>query len=147
MYILDTDTIGNALHRSDEYPHLVGKIQAANQRDLWISVVTAEELIAWGFNSVRDRRNQGYPHIINKYKILFDRINDLKSLQILPFDEAAYREFANIPAAVQTAIGTNDRRIAATALSRDYTVVTHNVQHFALVPRLRVEDWTAAPLT
>jgi predicted nucleic acid-binding protein len=146
VYVLDTDTIGNALHRSDEYPHLVRKIREANQRDLWISVVTAEELIAWGFNRVRDRRNQIYPRIINAYKILFDRLNDLKPLQILPFDEAAYREFAAIPAVVQNVIGTNDRRIAATALSRGFRVVTHNTQHFRLVPRLLVEDWTAAPL-
>jgi predicted nucleic acid-binding protein len=147
VYVLDTDTIGNALHRSNAYPHLVRKIRDANQRELWISVVTAEELIAWGFNAVRDRRNQGYPHIINKYKILYDRLNDLKSLQILPFDEAAYREFTSIPPDVQRVIGTNDRRIAATALSRGFTIVTHNVGHFSLVPHLNVEDWTAAPPT
>ena len=147
MYVLDTDTIGNALHRSNEFPDLVRRIKAANQSDLWISVVTAEELIAWGFDRVRNSHNQKYPRIVNAYKILFDRLNDLKPLQILPFDEAAYQEFSVIPAEVQIVIGTNDRRIAATALSRGLTVVTHNTQHFNLVPRLSVEDWTPAPLT
>lgn len=146
MYVIDTDTIGNALHRSAEYPDLVRKIRAANPADLWISIVTAEELIAWGFDRVRNSSNQSYPRIVKAYKILFDRLNDLKPLQILPFDEAAYREYIAIPAEVQTVIGTNDRRIAATALSRDFTVVTHNEQHFRRVPRLKVEDWIPAPL-
>jgi predicted nucleic acid-binding protein len=110
-------------------------------------VVTAEELIAWGFNRIRQSSNQTYPRIINAYKILLDRLNDLKALQILPFDEAAYREFERIPPEVQRVIGTNDSRIAATALSRNFAVVTHNTQHFNLVPRLRVVDWIAAPLT
>lgn len=147
MYVLDTDTIGNALHRSAQYPDLVSRINNANPSDLWISVVTAEELVAWGFDRVRNSHNQKYPRIVKAYKILSDRLNDLKPLQILPFDEAAYQEFCSIPPEVQTVIGTNDRRIAATALSRDFTVITHNVQHFSLVPRLRWEDWTPAPLT
>lgn len=146
MYILDTDTLSFSLYRSDEFPHLIRKIEETDPGEMWISVVTAEELIAWGFNQVRNSRKQKFPHIIRVYQILFDRINDLKELQILPFDEAAYREFIAIPAEVQKVIGTNDRRIAATALSRGFTVVTHNVQHFSLVPRLRVEDWAAAPL-
>jgi predicted nucleic acid-binding protein len=146
VYVLDTDTIGNALHRSGAYPHLVRKINDANPGDLWISIVTAEELIAWGYNSVRDRRNQMYPHIVNKYKILFDRINDLRFLQILPFDEAAYRQFEAIPAEVKRIIGTNDARIAATAISRSFTVVTNNEKHFRLVPGLDVENWIPAPL-
>lgn len=147
MYVLDTDTIGNALHRSTAYPHLVRKISEANPRDLWISIVTAEELVAWGYNAVRKDRNKLYPRIITAYKLLFDRLNDLKSLQILPFDEDAHREYIAIPPDVQTIIGTNDRRIAATALSRGYRVVTHNTRHFNLVPRLIVEDWTFDPAT
>lgn len=147
MYVIDTDTIGNALHRSTEYPHLVRKISEANQRELWISVVTAEELVAWGYNAVRNARNQTYPRIVNAYKLLHDRLQDLKELQILPFDEPAFRQFEAIPAEVKRAISTNDSRIAATALSRGFRVVTHNTQHFRLVPGLVVEDWTFDPAT
>lgn len=146
MYVLDTDTIGNALHRSKDHPDLVRKIKSAKSNELWISVVTAEELVAWGFNSVRKSGNQKYPRIIKAYKLLYDRLIDLKQLQILPFDEAAYNEYKTIPAAVQNRIGKNDRRIAATALSRGFTVITHNVEHFKLVPRLKYDDWTPAPL-
>ena len=36
-----------------------------------------------------------------------------------------------------------DLAIAATALSYDLTLVTHNTQHFARIPGLRLEDWYA----
>jgi tRNA(fMet)-specific endonuclease VapC len=35
-----------------------------------------------------------------------------------------------------------DLMIAATALVRGFTVVTHNTQHFSKVPGLTVADWT-----
>jgi tRNA(fMet)-specific endonuclease VapC len=40
-------------------------------------------------------------------------------------------------------IATVDLLIAATAITHDLTVVTHNVKHFADVPGLRVQDWLA----
>ena len=42
-------------------------------------------------------------------------------------------------------IDVEDVLIGATALARDLTVVTNNLDHFRRIPRLRVEDWTAAP--
>jgi tRNA(fMet)-specific endonuclease VapC len=38
-------------------------------------------------------------------------------------------------------IGENDLWIAATALSEDATLVTHNVGEFSRVPSLRFENW------
>jgi tRNA(fMet)-specific endonuclease VapC len=40
-------------------------------------------------------------------------------------------------------IQTEDLLIAATALVRGYTVVTHNVRHFSPIPGLKVQDWLA----
>jgi tRNA(fMet)-specific endonuclease VapC len=39
-------------------------------------------------------------------------------------------------------VGSNDLRIAATALVRRATVVTANVRDFSRVPGLDIEDWT-----
>lgn len=38
-------------------------------------------------------------------------------------------------------IGVEDLLIGATALAREYTVVTGNVRHFERIPNLRVENW------
>jgi tRNA(fMet)-specific endonuclease VapC len=38
-------------------------------------------------------------------------------------------------------IGVENTMIAAHALSRRLTLVTHHCKHFEIVPGLRVEDW------
>ncbi len=41
-------------------------------------------------------------------------------------------------------VEVEDVLIAASALSRGLTVVTHNVNHFRRIPGLKVEDWLAS---
>ena len=41
-------------------------------------------------------------------------------------------------------IDVEDILIGASALTRELTVVTNNLDHFRRIPRLDVEDWTAA---
>ena len=66
----------------------------------------------------------------------------------LPFDHRVADAYARTRAhlrLVGTPIGPIDTAIAATALVRGCTVVTHNRKHFDLVPGLAVEDWEAEP--
>ena len=66
-------------------------------------------------------------------------IEDLVSvIPILPFDEAAAREYAKLP----FKRARFDRLLAAHALSIGATVVTNNAADFADVPGLMVENWT-----
>ena len=67
-------------------------------------------------------------------------------LTSLPFDDACAEQYGVIRTELETAgtpIGPNDLMIAATALANDATLVTHNLQEFARVPGLRLEDWEA----
>ena len=76
--------------------------------------------------------NLGHPH---------DRqvIEDFVTIvPILPFDEAAAREYANLP----FKRARFDRLLAAHALSIGATIVTNNEADFADVPGLKVENWT-----
>lgn len=57
---------------------------------------------------------------------------------LVPFDEAAAREYARLP----FKRARFDRLLAAHALSMGATVVTNNVGDFADVPGLAVENWT-----
>lgn len=59
-------------------------------------------------------------------------------IPILPFDEAAAREYAKLP----FKRARFDRLLAAHALSVGATVVTNNEADFADVPGLKVENWT-----
>ncbi|MCK9543349.1 MAG: type II toxin-antitoxin system VapC family toxin [Novosphingobium sp.] len=60
------------------------------------------------------------------------------AIPLLPFDEAAAREYAKLP----FKRARFDRLLAAHALSIGATVITNNEADFADVPGLKVENWT-----
>jgi tRNA(fMet)-specific endonuclease VapC len=59
-------------------------------------------------------------------------------IPLVPFDEAAAREYAKLP----FKRARFDRLLAAHALSLGATVVTNNEGDFADVPGLKIENWT-----
>ena len=61
----------------------------------------------------------------------------VKAIPLLPFDEAAAREYARLP----FKRARFDRLLAAHALSIGATVVTSKEGDFADVPGLKVENW------
>jgi tRNA(fMet)-specific endonuclease VapC len=62
-------------------------------------------------------------------------------MQPLPFDLAAAQAFDDLRRQ-RVRIGTMDFRIAASALTRGFVVLTRNTIDFARVPGLQYEDWT-----
>ncbi len=67
-----------------------------------------------------------------------------KGFLSLPFDGNAARQFGRICAELAragTPIGPYDLQIAAIALSRGLTLVTHNTREFSRVAGLYLEDW------
>lgn len=62
-------------------------------------------------------------------------------MQVLPFDDAAAAVYASLRKQ-RIRLGTMDLRIAATAISRQMTLVSRNQKDFAKVPGLVLEDWT-----
>ena len=62
----------------------------------------------------------------------------------LPFDDAAAESYGKIRAHLENTgnlIGPNDLMIAAIAVSRQLTLITHNTNEFSRVPDLLWEDW------
>lgn len=144
MYLLDTNIISYSLYHPENYPHLMHKIRTVKQRDQYVSIVTVTELINGRLSGLVKRSNQKYPNRVQQYYYLEEMLKDVTRLQVLPFDEAAYREYDKIPASVRC--GVNDKEIAGTALANNITLVTANVRHFEDIPHLVVEDWTVHPL-
>jgi tRNA(fMet)-specific endonuclease VapC len=66
----------------------------------------------------------------------------LQSIPVLPFDEAAAREYGAIIARCGWVRGRDyDRMIAAHAIATGSVLVTSNVNDFLDVPNLAIENW------
>lgn len=92
--------------------------------DLCLSAIAYAE-VARGTNA-----GKGPPHDLLARAV--------ESIPVQPFDERAARHYADLPFARHRF----DRLIAAHALALDLTLVTANVQDFAAVDGLRLEDWS-----
>lgn len=79
---------------------------------------------------------------------LEERVDEvLASLEILPLDKDADRHYAEIRTYLSRKgrpIGSNDLLIAAHTLALDLVLVTDNVDEFARVPGLSMENWLTA---
>lgn len=140
MNLLDSDTFSLYFTRETPQPTLEARILETDDSLIWISVVTAEESIRGAFKVIQN--NQNTPRVTLGYDFLSKALYALGLYQILPFDADAFAAFQNIPIEIRRAIGTRDSRIAASALSRGFTVITRNLEDFQRVPGLNCEDWT-----
>ena len=99
---------------------------------LHVSVVTVGELTTWAL------RRTAKP---DRLKSISDLLADMSVLDVT---EAVAGEFGRIRAGLFDA-GTpaprSDLFIAATALTHNLTLVTHNTADYVNVPGLRVQDW------
>jgi tRNA(fMet)-specific endonuclease VapC len=99
---------------------------------LSISAISAGELYSWVY-----RARTKPEHL----KGLSDLLSDL---QILPGEHEVARTFGQLRAAMLDQGRPTpeiDLLIGCTALVHDLTLVTHNIQDFASIPGLRIEDW------
>lgn len=74
---------------------------------------------------------------------LFDTDHVSLAIPVLPFDPACEAKFRELRA-LGVRVGSQDLRIAASAVVYELVLVTRNKQDFAQVPGLRFEDWSLA---
>ena len=74
------------------------------------------------------------------YDFLMDLIRELNRASILRYDEDAAQIFRDFPASIKRA-GSQDCRIAATALANGFTIITSNLAHFTKIG-VPCEDWS-----
>jgi tRNA(fMet)-specific endonuclease VapC len=131
-YLLDTDTCIGWLRQNQ--PQIVARIQAQAQTDIVLcSVVVAELLFGVERSDPAHRANNGM------------RVDQLRQqFTSLPFDDDAAVQYGRIRADLARRgllIGGNDLLIAAIAVTRGCTLVTHNTAELSRVAGLPSVDW------
>lgn len=130
MYLLDTNICIYLMKNT--YPHLTEKLLSHDPSDLLVSSITVFEL---EYGAEKSNWGERTRHKLAMF---------LSPFSILPFtaDDAiaagkirGHLERHGIP------IGPYDIQIATQGLSRQVTIITHNIGEFSRVPNLKLEDW------
>ncbi|MCI0457495.1 MAG: type II toxin-antitoxin system VapC family toxin [Gemmataceae bacterium] len=136
LFLLDTDHL---THYQMGHPQVLSNVARHLTDQLAISVITVEEqLTGWqrALNQARDavRREQIYLRMALA-------VESLASWSVLPFSLVAMSRHAAL-VRQRLNVGSNDLKIAATALERNAIVVTRNLRDFGRVAGLVCEDRT-----
>lgn len=113
------------------------KLAGHEEEDLFISVITASELLH-GVHRARDFKSR------TRRSAFVEGV--LERLPILQIDLAIARVHAQLWANLASAgllIGPHDLWLAATAVAQGLTLATGNLREFQRVPGLTVESWKA----
>lgn len=131
MYCLDSDTL---IYFLNDQPTVAARLISVPSVQLHVSTVSVAEVLT-GFEKA--------PGQITAEQ----RFSEfLAAVTILPFDFDDARAAAKIRALLERGglkIGAYDIQIAAQALHRGLTLVTHNTRHFKRIPHLALADWLA----
>ena len=132
IYCLDTNAC--IYHLNNSAPKLSERMEKMPFREIKIPSMVVAELFYGAEKSTKREYN---------FKILK---HFLALYEIAHFDERAAGIYAAIRVELERRgqkIGSNDLVIAATTLSNDAVLVTHNVGEFSRIGGLKLEDWTA----
>jgi tRNA(fMet)-specific endonuclease VapC len=103
-----------------------------------IPVICAEEQCR-GWLALVNRARRIHDQI-EPYQRLAKLIDFLSDWHLTPFDASAADEFERLRKQ-RIRIGTQDLKIAATAIVNEALLLTANLRDFRQVPGLRAEDW------
>jgi tRNA(fMet)-specific endonuclease VapC len=130
MYLLDTNACIRVLNNSSTA--LVAQFRLHSPKEIYLSAVVKAELIYGAYHS---QKVAGNLRVLSQFFAPFSS---------LPFDESCLDHYGRIRsdlARAGTPIGPYDLMIAATAISHNLTLVTHNTEEFSHVIGLKFEDW------
>lgn len=130
MYIVDSNTC--IYFMNGKYQSVRDKFLSISPKDIKISSIVKGELLLGAFKSqTREQTTKK----VEKF---------LKPFDVVDFSDKMAYDYAEIRASLEksgNSIGANDLLIAATALNKKATLVTHNTDEFSRVRGLDIEDW------
>ena len=130
MYFLDSCVCIEFMR--GRMPYLYNLLRRSDPRLFKVPSVVEAELLLGAEKSARVEENR---FLVEQFLLPFETVS---------FDSGAAREYATIRAQLESKgqlIGPNDMLIAATARSRNATLVTRNTREFKRVPGLKLEEW------
>ena len=139
MYLLDTSVVSNFLDERRYYPQLTARILSKPPEQIFISIITVEEILQGALASVQKAKRK--PSVTKAYQYFEDLFSALHRFQILSYTPEAEKIYQSLPARIKR-IGTQDCRIAAIARANEFAVITVNVNDFANIGIAEIEDWT-----
>ncbi|HEA68208.1 MAG TPA: type II toxin-antitoxin system VapC family toxin [Desulfobacterales bacterium] len=128
-YILDTNTL---IYFFKGVGHVAEHLLAVPPKDIGLPAIVVFELKVGIAKSTSPK----------KRKIQLKQLTEVVNVLPFGFDEACHA--ADIRAGLEAQgrpIGPYDILIAATALSKKGTLVTHNIKEFNRIEGLQIEDW------
>lgn len=141
MILLDTNHASVLKYTENpQCVRLLARLDAAPDRDLALTIVSAEEqLRGWlaRIHGERDLRKQ-VPH----YEQLGWLIDFFRRWRLTLFDAQAAEQCLQLRRQ-RLRLGTMDLKIAAIALTHNALLLSANLRDFRKVPGLRVENWLA----
>ena len=130
-YFLDTNIIIYAV--KDTYPNLIKKFEETPSYNIVIPAIVKAELEYGASKSVNYKKTID---LYNKFINIYNTIS---------FTDKETIFYGNVRTELEKKgmlIGANDMLIAATVLSHNGILVTHNVKEFSRISNLKIEDWT-----
>jgi tRNA(fMet)-specific endonuclease VapC len=146
MYLLDTNIISFIPRGGDNSKNikqnLAKKLESNNQIDLFVSVVTYQELM---FGIEEGKRKYGKDYKKEYFTILLEFIKN--NLIVLDYTKEMSQRFSKVQSKLLGSgicIDDFDMMIAVTAIESDFVLITNNIKDFKNIPNLKLEDWTKA---
>lgn len=140
MYILDTDHLSLIQRNNQEGRQILARLATIEDASVAVTIITYEEQIR-GRLSVLSKAKTLDEQVV-AYQWLQKLSENYRSIQILPFDQAAALEYQRLRK-VYPRLGNMDLRIAAISIVKNATLLTRNISDFGKIKELTIDDWSS----
>lgn len=132
-FLLDT-VILSELRKPKAHYQVTGWFQRQDEKELFISAISLGEI--WRGIAKAERQDAAFANELSLWAIQIERDY---GKHIIPFDAEASRIWGKL--SFKMGHDSLDLQIAATALSRELTVATRNIRHFAPTGVRMINPW------
>ena len=128
-YLIDTNII---IYRLKNLGNVNANFLKNKDKHMSLSVIFYGELV---FGAKKSKAAEKNMETVNAIKSIFPLLEITSEIMNIFGEIKAYTQ------KIGKTIDDMDLLIAATAITNNFTLVTHNMKHFKNIPNLKVEDW------